>query len=66
MPSRRLALQEEAASQAYAATRNQIRLRLERAFLNHEASLAKLVSAAARWELARKPSATAPCVTKQG
>ena len=40
-----IALQEEAASQAYAATRNQIRLRLERAFLNHEASLAKLVSA---------------------
>ena len=40
-----LALQEEAANQAYAATRNQIRLRLERAFLNHEASLAKLVSA---------------------
>ena len=40
-----LALQEDAASQAYAATRNQIRLRLERAFLNHEASLAKLVSA---------------------
>ncbi|MEC7248959.1 MAG: TolC family protein, partial [Cyanobacteriota bacterium] len=39
-----LALQEEAASQAYAATRNQIRLRLERAFLNHEASLAKLLS----------------------
>ena len=40
-----IALQEEAASQAYAATRNQIRLRPERAFLNHEASLAKLVSA---------------------
>ena len=40
-----LSLQEKAASQAYAATRNGIRLRLERAFLNHEASLAKLVSA---------------------
>ena len=40
-----LSLQEEAASQSYAATRNRIRLRLERAFLNHEASLAKLVSA---------------------
>ena len=40
-----LSLQEQAASQSYAATRNSIRLRLERAFLNHEASLAKLVSA---------------------
>ena len=40
-----LSLQEQAASQSYAATRNTIRLRLERAFLNHEASLAKLVSA---------------------
>ena len=40
-----LSLQEKAASQSYAATRNRIRLRLERAFLNHEASLAKLVSA---------------------
>ena len=40
-----LSLQEQAASQSYAATRNNIRLRLERAFLNHEASLAKLVSA---------------------
>ena len=40
-----LSMQEQAASQSYAATRNSIRLRLERAFLNHEASLAKLVSA---------------------
>lgn len=40
-----LSLQEQAASQSYAATRNSIRLRLERAFLNHEASLAKLLSA---------------------
>ena len=40
-----LSLQEKAASQSYAATRNSIRLRLERAFLHHEASLAKLVSA---------------------
>ena len=40
-----LSLQEQAANQSYAATRNSIRLRLERAFLNHEASLAKLVSA---------------------
>ena len=40
-----LSLREQAASQSYAATRNSIRLRLERAFLNHEASLAKLVSA---------------------
>ena len=40
-----ISLQEQAASQSYAATRNSIRLRLERAFLNHEASLAKLVSA---------------------
>ena len=40
-----LSIQEQAATQAYAATRNAIRLRLERAFLNHEASLAKLLSA---------------------
>jgi len=40
-----LTLQENAASQRYAQTRNAIRLRLEQAFLNHEASLAKLVSA---------------------
>ena len=40
-----LSIQERAATQAYAATRNAIRLRLERAFLNHEASLAKLLSA---------------------
>lgn len=40
-----LSSQEQAATQAYAASRNAIRLRLERAFLNHEASLAKLLSA---------------------
>ncbi len=40
-----LQLQEQAAAEQYAKTRNAIRLRLERAFLNHEASLAKLVSA---------------------
>ena len=41
---RALKLQEQATAQRYANTRNDIRLRLERAFLNHEASLAKLVS----------------------
>ena len=40
-----LKLQEQAIAQRYANTRNDIRLRLERAFLNHEASLAKLISA---------------------
>ena len=40
-----LQLQEQATAEHYASTRNAIRLRLERAFLNHEASLAKLVSA---------------------
>ncbi len=40
-----LQLQEQATAQRYANTRNAIRLRLERAFLNHEANLAKLVSA---------------------
>ena len=40
-----LQLQEQATAQQYANSRNAIRLRLERAFLNHEASLAKLVSA---------------------
>ena len=40
-----LQLQEQATAEQYANTRNAIRLRLERAFLNHEASLAKLVSA---------------------
>ena len=40
-----LQLQEQATAEQYASTRNAIRLRLERAFLNHEASLAKLVSA---------------------
>ncbi|TCD55339.1 TolC family protein [Synechococcus sp. BS56D] len=42
---RALALREQAEAQRYANTRNTIRLRLEQAFLNHEASLAKLVSA---------------------
>ena len=40
-----LKLQEQATAEQYANTRNAIRLRLEQAFLNHEASLAKLVSA---------------------
>ncbi len=40
-----LKLKEQATAEQYANTRNAIRLRLERAFLNHEASLAKLVSA---------------------
>ena len=42
---RSLELQEQATAEQYANTRNAIRLRLERAFLNHEANLAKLVSA---------------------
>lgn len=40
-----LARQEAATLQQYAAQRNDIRLRLEQAFFNHEASLAKLASA---------------------
>jgi outer membrane protein TolC len=40
-----LARQAAANSQSYAAERNAIRLRLETAFLNHEASLAKLAAA---------------------
>mgnify|MGYP003340582135 CR=1 FL=1 len=43
--ARALARQEAAAAQQYAASRNDIRLRLEQAFFNHEASLAKLSSA---------------------
>jgi len=42
---RALASQEAAQAQLYAARRNDIRLRLEQAFFNHEASLAKLASA---------------------
>jgi len=42
---RALASQEAAQAQRYAARRNDIRLRLEQAFFNHEASLAKLTSA---------------------
>ncbi len=42
---RALASQEAAQAQIYAARRNDIRLRLEQAFFNHEASLAKLASA---------------------
>ena len=42
---RSLARREAAAAQQYAASRNDIRLRLEQAFYNHEASLAKLSSA---------------------
>ena len=40
-----LAKQAEAQAQRYASQRNDIRLRLETAFFNHEASLAKLLSA---------------------
>jgi outer membrane protein TolC len=40
-----LARQAAASSQTYAAERNAIRLRLETAFFNHEASLAKLAAA---------------------
>ena len=43
--ARALARQEAAAAQQVAARRNDIRLRLERAFFNHEASLARLSSA---------------------
>ncbi|MEB3270342.1 MAG: TolC family protein, partial [Synechococcus sp.] len=43
--ARALSRREAAAAQQYAASRNDIRLRLERAFFNHEASLAKLSSA---------------------
>ena len=43
--ARALAKREAAAAQQVAATRNDIRLRLETAFFNHEASLAKLSSA---------------------
>lgn len=43
--ARALARREAAAAQQYAASRNEIRLRLEQAFFNHEASLAKLSSA---------------------
>ncbi|MFZ4803778.1 MAG: TolC family protein [Synechococcus lacustris] len=42
---RSLAKREEAQAQRYASQRNDIRLRLEQAFFQHEASLAKLVSA---------------------
>jgi len=43
--ARAFAKREAAAAQQYAATRNDSRLRLEQAFFNHEASLAKLSSA---------------------
>ena len=43
--ARAFARREAAATQQYAASRNQIRLRLEQAFFNHEASLAKLSAA---------------------
>ena len=43
--ARALAKREAAVAQQYASSRNDIRLRLERAFFNHEASLAKLSSA---------------------
>jgi outer membrane protein TolC len=43
--ARSLARQADATAQQYAEQRNAIRLRLEQAFFNHEASLAKLASA---------------------
>jgi outer membrane factor, OMF family len=43
--ARALARQQAATAQQYAANRNDIRLRIERAFFNHQASLAKLSSA---------------------
>ncbi|MCP9857700.1 MULTISPECIES: TolC family protein [unclassified Cyanobium] len=43
--ARALTKQAEATAQQYAASRNDIRLRIEQAFFNHEASLAKLSSA---------------------
>ena len=43
--ARALTKQAAATAQQYAATRNDIRLRIEQAFFNHEASLAKLSSA---------------------
>jgi outer membrane protein TolC len=43
--ARALAKQADAAGQQYAASRNDIRLRIEQAFFTHEASLAKLSSA---------------------
>jgi outer membrane factor, OMF family len=43
--ARALAKQADAAAQQYAASRNDIRLRIEQAFFTHEASLAKLSSA---------------------
>ena len=43
--ARALAKREAATAQQYAASRNDIRLRIEQAFFNHEASLAKLSSA---------------------
>jgi outer membrane protein TolC len=43
--ARALEKQAAAVAQQYAAQRNDIRLRLEQAFFNHEASLAKLASA---------------------
>jgi len=43
--ARALSKQAAATAQQYAASRNDIRLRIEQAFFNHEASLAKLSSA---------------------
>jgi outer membrane factor, OMF family len=43
--ARALARREAAAAQQFAASRNDIRLRIEQAFFSHEASLAKLSSA---------------------
>jgi outer membrane protein TolC len=43
--ARALALRTEATAQEFAAQRDAIRLRLESAFFNHEASLAKLAAA---------------------
>ncbi|MEB3199066.1 MAG: TolC family protein [Synechococcaceae cyanobacterium] len=51
---RAIARRRDAISQDYAARRNDIRLRLEQAFFQHEASLARLVSARRGVEAARE------------
>lgn len=63
--ARALARQEAAAAQQYAANRNDIRLRIEQAFFNHEASLAKLSSArpGVAWPRPWRPSAMCACAT---
>lgn len=64
--TRALQRRVEAAGQDYAARRNAIRLRLEAAFFNHEASLAKLASARRGSPRPSKPSETYGSATKRG